>query len=389
MPISRIKTIIIMIAFMPVLFSCSATGSIGISNHFLKGKNENWAMEGGGISRNAFRNESINPPLKLVWKTDGSSAFTKTIVVSDSIIYAATKDARVHAYNLRNGKSIGKMKFSYSAMHGPAVNHKDIIIALAMGKASLIHYDVYEKKYHFIKTLGPIENNPLIYDDFIYAATEKGVLHCMDYKDGNLNWSYALPKTSRSSPALYLNAVIIADDGGTVVSLNRFRGSLNWKVNLGSAVFHAPVIDSQNVYIAAKDGRITRIDAETGGIRWTRRLEPDGDCEVFAAPSASNGYVIIGSTNGKVYALRQSDGSTRWTFMTRGAVSVTPVITKEYVYIASQDGFLYAVNLITGVEEWNYKASGRIKTHPAVYGRYLIVAAENKTLYVFQSAGKQ
>lgn len=376
------------IMILPLLLSCSATGSIGISDFFLKGSADNWPMEGGGVSRNAARAVTVNPPLTLLWTAEASSAFTQTLTVSDSLIYASTCDARIHVFNLRNGRSAGKMKFNYSVMHGISVNHQDIVIAQSGGKHTLINYNVYDRKYNFIKTLGPLENNPLIYDDFIYIAAEKGVLYCLDYKDGNTQWSYTLPGTCHSSPSLYLNAIIIGCDDGSVRSLNRFRGTLNWSVRLHQAVMHPPVIDNRQIFVSTRDGRVYCLDAESGKILWSSRLDPYDSCMVYSSPAAGQDLVITASANGSVYALSRMDGTHRWTFTTRGAVSVTPVITPQYVYVGSQDSYLYAVNVKSGQQEWSFKTSGRIKTNPVIYGRFLVAAAENKSLYVFQSSAK-
>ncbi len=388
MKLNLIRILLPFILVVPFIISCSATGSIGISGDFRKGAADNWQTENGGRNRNAARAFDLTPPLTLVWKKEGTSAFTRTITVSDSIIYATTKDARFHAYNLRNGRSIGKMKFNYSGMNGVSVNHHDIIIALSNGKNTLISYNVYDRKYNFIKALGPLENSPLIYDDFIYAATEKGVLHCMDYKDGNVHWTHTLPKSCHSSPALYLNSVIIGCDDGTIRSLNRFRGTVNWSFKAHRPVMHPPVVDSQRVLAATMDGWIYCLDAEKGTMIWSRQLEPYDTCMIYGAPAAGQGIVVTGSAGGSLYAVSLADGKPRWKFNTRGAISVTPVITGRYVYIGSQDGNLYAVRLLSGVQEWSYPTSGRIKSSPVVYGRYLVVAAENKSLYVFQSPEK-
>lgn len=372
--------------FLGVFFiaGCGVTGSLSISSHFRKGKTENWPAEGGSSSRNAFRRECRNPPLKLIRQINGSAAFTRSLVISDSLIYTATKDSRIHVYDIRNGRTVGRMKFSHPAINGITVQHHDMIIAQAMGKNTLVSYNAYDSKFNFIKPLGPIETNPLVFDDFIYVATENGTLYCLDYKEGTTHWSYSLDKTCHSSPSLFRNSILIGDDQGTLYSFNRFRGTVNWKTTLPSAILHAPVVDSSFVYVATYNGWLVSVEADNGRIRWMRKPEQTDTCLFYAAPAVGHGLVIAGSANGSLYALRISDGKTEWKFTTCGAVSVSPLISGSRVWFGSQDHYLYALDIHKGMEIWKYKTTGRIKTQPAAYGNFLIVAAEDKSLYIFQ-----
>lgn len=390
LPVSGITFIVklfLLTGFYSFLSGCATTGSIDISDFFRKGKNPNWSAAGGGITRDNFREHAMQFPLQTAWMYKATTAVHDMITVSDSLVFFGAMDGKIFVVDLRNGKIRGTMKFSHPAMGGITVEHHNMFLGLSSGKSTFYSYNVYERRYNFIRNLGAIESNPLYYDDYLYITTQKGMLYCLNAKDGNIEWSRDLQASCQSSPALLTNTVYTVSDKGVITALNRFRGYVLWTLDLRQPVLAGPAADKNALYLAAMPGTLYAIDPEKGSIIWKQAVSDPAPGYLYSTPAVGTERIFVGSTNGYLYALDKASGKPVWKFKTNAVISASPVATPDYVFVGSQDTYFYAIDIRSGECVWSYKTSGRIKTSPALYGDYILIAAENKNVYAFKSAG--
>jgi outer membrane protein assembly factor BamB len=379
------KTILSILILFNFLSSCGMSGSIKISGDFKRGEIADWPNIGGSALRDNYRDVEFRMPLRLIWKKSVSSAVNSVIAVSDSIIYFGTLDGRVYAMNLRNGNIIGTLKFLYASTSGFSIQKHTAIIGLANGKETLISYDVFDGRYNFIKQIGAIESNPLIYDEYVYVAAENKKFHCLNLADGLILWTFETGKPVRSSPAVHGTTVYFGCDDGNVYALNRFNGNVIWKFQTKQAVFAAPAMDETTLYVGSTDSVFYAIHIKDGSLKWKHKIGSVTPGTFFASAAVDGSKVVVGGSDGIVYAFDKQSGKLLWKFQTQGAISTAPVITKNYVFAGSQDKNFYAIDGVTGLSGWKYPMEGRVKTNLAIYGDYVIVASENKYVYMFKS----
>ncbi len=362
------------------------SGNIRVVGYFRKSTNDNWPNFGGSALRDNYRNVNFHLPLNLVWKKSVSSAVGSVIAVSDSIVYLGTLDGRVYAMNLRNGDVIGSLKFLYALTSGISVKHQTAILGLANGKETLISYDVFDSRYNYIKEIGGIETNPLVYEEYIYVAAQNKKFYSLNLSDGLILWTFETPLPVRSSPVVQGTTVYFGCDDGNIYALNRFNGNVIWKFQTHQAIFAAPALDETSLYVGSTDSTFYAIALKDGSLKWKFKIGGGTPGKFFASAAVDKERVIVGGSDGAVYALSKNDGKLLWKFQTNGAISTAPVITRDYVFIGSQDKNFFAVDLATGVSVWKFETEGRIKTNFVVYGNYIILASENKYVYVFKSS---
>ena len=118
---------------------------------------------------------------------------------------------------------------------------------------------------------------------------------------------------------------------------------------------------------------------------WSKKLGGE-----LTPPSASGGRVFVGSTNHSVYALNQATGEVAWSFMTGGAIRVTPTWWNGRVYAGSEDGWVYALRADSGELIWRFRGAphdrkllnyGRVHSVWPVNGG--VIAGEEGTIYFY------
>ncbi len=372
----------LLIAFL--LESCGVSGNIRISGYFRKTDTDSWGVLGGSALRNNYRSKAFPLPLQKVWQVQLSSAPNEVITASDNIVYTGTLDGRIYAIDMLKGEVIGNLKFLYPATNGLSVQHQTAIVALASGKEALVSYNLYDNAFRYIKPSRGIETNPLIMEEYIYAADQYRQFFSLNYSDGTTLWTFETPKPVRSSPAVSGTSVYFGCDDGKVYSLNRYNGRVNWTFQTGQAIYAAPALDDKNLYIGSTDSNFYAINLKDGSLSWKFRIGTTQPGKFFSGAAVNGNKVLVGATDGCLYAFNKNSGELLWKFQTQAAISTSPVITDELAFVGSQDTYLYAVNLATGDSVWSFKTGGRIKTNPAMFGDYLIVASEPKNVYAFK-----
>ena len=365
------------------LTSCSVTGGISIKKRYKTSKSA-WAQTGGGPNQDNHREIIIGSNIEMMWQKSVSSAIGNSISVVDSIIYFSTLNGYVYAMNLSNGRTAGRLKFYNPSVSGTAHDGSDMYFSLAYGKETLIAYDLSNRKYKFRRGLGPIENTPAVWEDFVYVGTQKNTFYCIQRVDGAEKWVFKTPKPVHTGAAISGNLVFFGCDDGNVYALNRYTGKKSWTFKTGRAVVATPAVDKTTVYVGSTDGYFYAIELETGRLKWSYHLPSGLNGAIYAQASLSKDHVYFGSTDGHLYALNKAIGELRWKFKTGGAISNACISTESEVLVGSQDKFLYLVNSTTGEKIWSFELKGRIQTSPALYGNYIVAASEAKHIYLFK-----
>ncbi len=364
---------------------CRSSGSVSIASFFRRGGTANWSTLGADERRSGYVPTELHPPLELAWKFFPSSSVGSVIVVSDSLVYFTSLDGRVYVLNLRTGREIGKLKYYHASTAGAALVHHTMVFGLAAGKPTVVGYHLYDRRYLFLKDLGPVETTPVVFDDYVYLGSDAGVAYALSSSDGEVIWKVETGKPVRSSPAIGGTSVVFGDDNGRIRSVNRFNGKTNWYYDTGQAVAAAPALDETQVYLGSTDSTFYCLSLKDGQVQWKYRVGATRPGNFFATAAVDDERVYVGATDGYLYAFEKTKGHLLWTVKTDGAISTAPAVTRSHVFIGSQDFHMYGLEKKTGEIVWKFRTSGRIKTNPALYGEYLIFASEGRYIYAFKN----
>lgn len=102
---------------------------------------------------------------------------------------------------------------------------------------------------------------------------------------------------------------------------------------------------------------------------------------VHSSPVVSGGRLFVGSYDNNLYALDAATGAQLWSFETAGEILSTPAVYKDAVYFGSKDGSVYALEAATGKLIWKYETSQSVVASPVVTDTLVLVPSMDSYLY--------
>jgi outer membrane protein assembly factor BamB len=268
---------------------------------------------------------------------------------------------------------------------------------------------------------------PACFDNSVYVATARGVLHALDTSNGAERWKLETEGTFLATPnygalpggegkfAVYA----MSQDDGTVFAVDPDSGSLLWsalgpeRCDGAAAVFGENIVfgscaaalhivnandgehvrdipideDSQvaggvaiadgSVYSGTRSGKFLHAELKTGLIRWTNL---DCEDEIFSTPAVFGDVVVFTGRDGAAYCLDRATGKLKWKFETEGEPQSPIIVDGKVVF--SSGGTLYLLRLETGEEIWSRKVSDKLSS-PAVLNNLLVVSSEDGSVTAF------
>lgn len=368
-------TILILI----VIIGCSSQIKL---NKNLKIGNNDWTTFGGTNFRTNYIQDSIKQPIIKVWNYQGSAGISSNQpLIADSILFIGFMNGELHAININTGKKIGKINLD-GAIHGaPVITNNTIYIPIAFNKYSLRAYDIHDGVLLWKKEIDGIESSLLLSDNHLYAATEDGLVLCINPKDGKTIWEFKAPKKIYSSISSDVFNIYFGCDDGYLYSLNKDNGKLLWKFFTSSSIRSTPAIDfNGNIYFGSLDKYFYSVKSDNGIMNWKYNTNSG----IISGCALDSNFVYFGNLSGKFFCLDKTSGSLKWSFNSKGNINASPIVTKEHIAFSSYDKKVYILNKFSGELFWSAEFEGRIKTSPLFWRNYLIICYEDYDIEVYQ-----
>ncbi|OQY10128.1 MAG: hypothetical protein B6I29_02100 [Marinitoga sp. 4572_148] len=213
-------------------------------------------------------------------------------------------------------------------------------------------------KWNF-KTLGWIENTPLITKDGIYFGSYDKYFYSLSI-DGNLQWKFLANSEIIASPnSEDNNEIYFGDVSGKLYSITK-EGTLNWVLKLKGNIIATPLAKNNKIYVGTSEGILYAIDKK-GNIIWTFKT---GDY-ISSMPAYYKGNIIFGSSDSYIYSITEN-GKLNWKFRASGAVKSSPSIDKDgNIYIGSDDNYLYKLTK-EGILLFKFKTNSPIQAKASI-----------------------
>ncbi len=338
-----------------------------------------WNMYGGDYHNSNSVSTSLKPPLKLIKKYNTSSSIGLSPICSNGIIYTASLDGKIEAFNLLSMNKRGKLKVNDGIVAAPVFYNEKLYYAKSREKITFFCYDVSRGRHLWRKRIGHIESSPVIYNDRLFIATLDGKLYCMNSEDGEIIWQAEVDEPVYSSPAIWEESVIIGTTGKKIFSFDIDDGKKIWEKDVEGSIFTSPSVNNGTIFIGTIGNTFYAIDVETGMIKWEFKT----NARIYSTAAVNENIVIFGCNDKSLYSLNQENGELLWKFDCGGLINTSPVIAGDNVYFGSLNHNLYGLDLNNGELKWEFKTSGRIRSSPIIYKNYLIASSEKKEVFVF------
>lgn len=317
---------------------------------------------------------NIKPPHELVdftptanvtrlWKSSvGNGAQDSNIrlrpAYADGVIYAASTDGTVQAFDAKTGDTVWK---KYSRTHG----------WFGWGDA--------DRKDAFYAG-GPAVSNGLF-----VIGTLDGHVYGLDAKDGSKRWKATVSAGVISAPAIVGKRVIVRTNDGKVFCLNADDGKQLWvydqsTVPLLSLRGNGPVMVAKGVvFFGSDDGQLVAVRLDNGEKLWSLPLASgEGRTDIDRMDDADGTVLLSGNTlyasayHGRLLAVNGPTARPLWKHDFSTYVSMD--ISGNALIAVDDASNVWAFDTASGSDLWKQdKLQWRWLSGPAVQGDYVVV----------------
>jgi outer membrane protein assembly factor BamB len=323
----------------------------------------------------SFKKENIQPPTPLakdfkptvqvtrVWKDRvghgaGVSGVRMEPTVVDGVLYAASTDGVVAAYDANTGKNLWKQK---SRTHG------------WFGWGDKKRKDAF------------YAGGPAVAGDLLAIGTLDGHVYGLSSKDGTQRWVATLPSEVIDSPVIAGGLVIVRTQDGRVYGLDSNTGERRWVNDQGNVPLlslrgNGPLLVTNGVvFLGSDDGKLVALRQDNGDKLWEQKLATgEGRTDIDRMSDADGAIVIDGSTlyasayHGSLTAVDGPSGRPLWArpFSTYTSLA----LTGNSLFGVNTDSQVWAFDKSSGADMWkNDDLKYRWLSAPAVQGNYVVI----------------
>ncbi len=345
-----------------------------------------WTLEGASPGRGNTLATDLTFPLAQAWKYNATAAFGpgSALIIGDMVL-AANLKGEVHGVHRENGKRIGIKSFGDAIAGAPAAHAGVLYVPVALGKQSIIAYDLASGRTLWTSKGAAVEAGLLFHGGRLLSVDVDGAAQSRDAATGAEQWRYESGRNTvvRASPLLTEQGLFVyADDAGHVTALRVETGEPVWSVDVGAPVQGTPASAGGRIFAPTSRGALVALDAADGAEAWRFSL-PDTTVRM-APPAADARQVAFGASDGALRLADAATGQIAWTFQVDEVLPSPPLMSPGALLVGGMGEALYGLDRLTGRLVWRGEVDGRIKSALAAGDGGVVVLAEPNAVYYFK-----
>lgn len=242
-----------------------------------------------------------------VYETGNLPIGLNSPLIYEGIVYAGSGDARMYAYDLKDGRIIWQAQDIGAQYSRPVVFKNLIIYGTVPGR--VYARDLLTGKSAYEVDLGStIETAGVVFGGRMVFHSRNHSIHCLDAITGKVLWTYrrsvpfltTIQKASR--PLIFKNKIVIGLADGHVAALRLEDGALIWegKVNSGDKfldVDTSPVLFNGMINVTSLSGDMVTLDPNSGVVVGRTPYRS------VRAPLVQGDKLVISTLNGELVRL--------------------------------------------------------------------------------------
>jgi outer membrane protein assembly factor BamB len=333
--------------------------------------------------------------IKKLWSAgvgdgQGDGLYRIQPAINGDVIYAASAEGRVRAFERAKGKSLWKVDLDTSLSGGVGVY--DDVVLLGSSEGFVLKLDAGSGELLWSTQLrGEVLAPPQANGKVVVAQTYDGKLQGLDFHTGEILWTYdsnvpVLTIRGTSVPILRNGVVYAGFANGRVLAFDAQTGAIGWEVRVAISqgrseierivdVDGTMVLAGNELYAASYQGRVVAIDAASGRKLWQQ------DVSSFSGVSQGFGNIYVADEDGTLTAYLRNGQGVRWTQAALGYRQLSrPTPVSSYVAVGDFEGYVHLLSQVDG------EFAGRVKVDGD--GVMADMLSDGNTLYVFGNSGK-
>lgn len=237
----------------------------------------------------------------------------------------------------------------------------------------------------------PLIEQKLVPEIWLYATTQKGMVHAIDGHTGKTRWSTSVGKTRYPTTAAGgSDKYVGVCNGSTLYLLNAVDGTFNWSASIQGAPGAGPGVTDALVFVPRINGamEIYNVDdwkrpsavykalgramvqpvTSFNSVAWTTdaghlyvgyakektvRFRVEAKDGIISKPFFTpNGRIFATSLDGYIYCIDEVRGDIIWRFTTGEPIDISPIVVGDTVYVITREHNMYAINARDASEQW-------------------------------------
>lgn len=378
----RIRNLMLLLLLLEFLCISGCGKNIVIPDS--KYNSQSYSMFGRNASRVFYIPENLGDSLELKWDGDINGSFATTSVTAyDNYVFVPDLSGRVYAFDIRDGKEFGYIKYKGAISPAPMINQ--FVMTFVVTEYKETNSVIYNYNFHTgqetkkMETEGKVQSEPLMLNDGFILLTEQGkaIKYGNDY---NKLWEFDTKSYIHSSPALYKDYLVFGNDKGDVFSIDARQGSLNYKKNVGTGFEGGFSISGDTVYTADDSGVIYCLSISSGKVIWQYRT----GTKINVFPVFDDNFLYMGNLRGEIFKLDKKNGMLKWKISTDGIINTTPLLFNDYLVQPDLNKKIYLINTGSGKIAKTLNFEGRTKLSPVYYNNTLFFGVDNGRVLAYE-----
>ena len=333
--------------------------------------------------------------IKKLWSAgvgdgQGDGLYRLQPVINGDVIYAASADGELKAFDRGRGKTLWKKDLDTSLSGGVGVYEDALFLGSSEGFVLKVDANSGEQLWS-TQLRGEVLSPPQGNGRVVIAQTYDGKLQGLDFSTGELLWTYdsnvpVLTVRGTSVPILRNNLVYAGFANGRVLAFDAQTGSIAWEVRVAISQGRSEIerivdvdgtmeLAGNELYAASYQGRVVAIEVADGRKLWQQ------DVSSFSGVSQGFGNIYVADEDGTLYAYQRNGQGVRWTQDALGYRELSrPTPVSSYVAVADFAGYVHLVSQVDGTFVGRVKVDGD--------GSRADMLSDGNVLYVFGNSGK-
>jgi outer membrane protein assembly factor BamB len=333
--------------------------------------------------------------IKKLWSAgvgngQGKGLYRLQPVISGDVIYAASADGELRAFDRSRGKALWKASLDTPLSGGVGVYGDALLLGTSEG--AVLRTDANSGEIIWSTQLrGEVLSPPQGNGRVVIAQTYDGKLQGLDFDSGELLWTYdsnvpVLTVRGTSVPLVSNDRVYAGFANGRVVAFEAQTGSILWEERVAISQGRSEIerivdVDGtmellgKELYAASYQGRVVAIDVSAGRKVWQQ------DVSSFSGVSQGFGNVYVADEDGTLTAYLRNGQGVRWTQNALGYRELSrPTPVSSYVAVADFEGYVHVISQVDGTFVGRVKVDGK--------GARADMLSDGNVLYVYGNSGK-
>lgn len=291
--------------------------------------------------------------------------------VHKGIVYAASRDGQVSAFELESGKRVWNTNlgesnslWSFEAAKsarlagGVTVAYGNVFIGTENGEMFSLDGKTGELRWK-VQVKGEVIAPATYGEGLLFVNTAAGYLVALHPDTGEQRWSVEqeiAPLTLRgtSTPIYSGGGVLVGTATGKMMVVIAAQGVTAWEQPIANSKGATdlerlidsdskPIIIGGNIYTIAFNGNLVAMEMRSGRVVWKREYSS------FSNLTHKNDTLFVTDTQGHVYAIDAQSGIERWSQTALFNRSVTaPAVVDDFVLVGDFEGYVHILSQESG-----------------------------------------